>query len=125
MREQYKDSLWTPCKTLQYRKVFANAMVEETGIPCFSCGECQVKYSTLFVKNRRAVYIAKIVATSFLHCVSSDGGIAYSSSECAPEPWMPRLQRAGIPMRVTKEVSEQPLCWMPCGIGSPRSLQLS
>ena len=29
MREQYKDSLWTPCKTLQYRKVFANAMVEE------------------------------------------------------------------------------------------------
>ena len=33
MREQYKDSLWTPCKTLQYRKVFANAMVEETGIP--------------------------------------------------------------------------------------------
>ena len=65
-----------------------------------------VKYSTLFVKNRRAVYIAKIVATSFLHCVSSDDGIAYSSSECAPEPWMPRLQRAGIPMRVTKEVSE-------------------
>ena len=42
MREQYKYSLWTPCKTLQYRKVFANAMVEETGIPCFSCGECQV-----------------------------------------------------------------------------------
>lgn len=84
-----------------------------------------VKYSALFVKNRRAVYIAKIVATSFLHCVSSDDGIAYSSSECAPEPWMPRLQRAGIPMRVTKEVSEQPLCWMPCGIGSPRSLQLS
>lgn len=42
MREQYKDSLWTPCKTLQYRKVFANAMVEETGIPCFSCGECQL-----------------------------------------------------------------------------------
>lgn len=33
MREQYKYSLWTPCKTLQYRKVFANAMVEETGIP--------------------------------------------------------------------------------------------
>ena len=26
---------------------------------------------------------------------------------------------------LTKEVSEQPLCWMPCGIGSPRSLQLS
>ena len=33
MREQYKYSLWTLCKTLQYRKVFANAMVEETGIP--------------------------------------------------------------------------------------------
>ena len=33
MREQYKYSLWTPCKTLQYRKVFANAMVEATGIP--------------------------------------------------------------------------------------------
>ena len=33
MREQYKDSLWTPCKTLQYRKVFANAMVEETESP--------------------------------------------------------------------------------------------
>ena len=38
MREQYKYSLWTPCKTLQYRKVFANAVVEETRIPCFSCG---------------------------------------------------------------------------------------
>ena len=36
MREQYKYSLWTPCKTLQYRKVFANAMVEETGIPLLS-----------------------------------------------------------------------------------------
>ena len=33
MREQYKDSLWTPCKTLQYRKVFVNAVVEETIIP--------------------------------------------------------------------------------------------
>lgn len=33
MREQYKYSLWTPCKTLQYRKVFANAVVEETRIP--------------------------------------------------------------------------------------------
>ena len=41
MREQYKYSLWTPCKTLQYRKVFANAMVEEQESPCFSCGECQ------------------------------------------------------------------------------------
>ena len=42
MREQDKYSLWTLCKTLQYRKVFANAVVEETRIPCFSCGECQV-----------------------------------------------------------------------------------
>ena len=33
MREQDKYSLWTLGKTLQYRKVFANAMVEETGIP--------------------------------------------------------------------------------------------
>ena len=33
MREQDKYSLWTLCKTLQYRKVFANAMVKETGIP--------------------------------------------------------------------------------------------
>ncbi len=38
MREQYKYSLWTPCKTLQYRKVFANAMVEETGIPALAVG---------------------------------------------------------------------------------------
>ena len=45
MREQYKYSLWTPCKTLQYRKVFANAMVEETGIPpALAVGECQKSY---------------------------------------------------------------------------------
>ena len=42
MREQDKYSLWTLCKTLQYRKVFANAVVEETRIPLrFSFGECQ------------------------------------------------------------------------------------
>ena len=33
MREQDKYSLWTLCKTLQYCKVFANAVVEETRIP--------------------------------------------------------------------------------------------
>ena len=33
MREQDNYSLWTLCKTLQYRKVFANAVVEETRIP--------------------------------------------------------------------------------------------
>ena len=33
MREQYKYSLWTLCKTLQYRKVFANAVVGEARIP--------------------------------------------------------------------------------------------
>ena len=33
MREQDKHSLWTLCKTLQYRKVFVNAVVEETRIP--------------------------------------------------------------------------------------------
>ena len=33
MREQDKYSLWTLCKTLQYRKVFANEVVEETRIP--------------------------------------------------------------------------------------------
>ena len=33
IREQYKYSLWTLCKTLQYRKVFANAVVGEARIP--------------------------------------------------------------------------------------------
>ena len=33
MREQDKYSLWTLCKTLQYRKVFANAVVDETRTP--------------------------------------------------------------------------------------------
>ena len=38
MREQDKYSLWTLCKTLQYRKVFANAVVEETRIPLLYTG---------------------------------------------------------------------------------------
>ena len=33
MREQDKYSLWTLCKTLQYRKVFTNAVVVEARIP--------------------------------------------------------------------------------------------
>ena len=44
MREQDKYSLWTLCKTLQYRKVFANAVVEETRIPLLYLWEVSKNY---------------------------------------------------------------------------------
>ena len=50
--------MWTLCKTLQYRKVFVNIVVEETRIPCFSCGECQGDLM-LFHLVIGAMYLAK------------------------------------------------------------------
>ncbi len=59
MREQDKYSLWTLCKTLQYRKVFANAVVEETRIPCFSCGKCQktIDFTQITPKSENGVQL--------------------------------------------------------------------
>ena len=48
MREQDKYSLWTLCKTLQYRKVFANAVVGEARIPpALAVGSVKILYRRL------------------------------------------------------------------------------